>query len=136
METEIDNTLTNNISQHPRVDLSGGIGVAEPCVGNTRLAGSCAHDSITQVAGEDELQSGGLSQDVAHRWLPVYHSTYVDGIVQGVDATLTIDMGAMNSIVSHRVFRNISKDHCSQVAKTAPVIAARGEPLKTYGKQL
>ena len=34
----MDNTLTSNISQHPRVDPNGGIGVAEPSVSNTGLA--------------------------------------------------------------------------------------------------
>ena len=134
METEIDNTLTNNISQHPRIDPSGGIGVAEPSVSNMGLTGSCALSSIPHMAGEGELKSSGLTQDVAHRWLSVYHRAYVDGFVQGVDATLTIDTGAVNSIVSHRLFRKISEDHCPQLAKTAPVDTAGGEPLKTHGK--
>ena len=51
METESDNTLTNNISQDPRVDPSDGIGVAEPSVSNTGLMGSCALISIPQMAG-------------------------------------------------------------------------------------
>ena len=105
METEIDNTLTNNISQHPRVDCSGGNGVADPSVSNMGLAASCALGSIPQVAGEDELQSRGLTRDVAHRQSPVYHGAYVDGFVQG--------------------------DH-PQLAKTAPVDAAGGETLKTW----
>ena len=58
--------------------------------------------------------------------LPVYCEAYVDGFVQGVDATFTTDMGAANSIVSHRLFRKISEDHHSQLAKTAPVNAAWG----------
>ena len=32
MGNEIDNTLTNNISQHSRVDPHGRIGVAEPSI--------------------------------------------------------------------------------------------------------
>ena len=112
METETDSTLTNNISQHCRVDPSGGIGVAEPSVSNTGLVDSCAPSSIPQVAGEDELQSRGLTQDVAYRQLPVCCGAYVGGFVQGVDATLTIDMDAANSIVSHQLFRKkISEDH-------------------------
>ena len=53
------------------------------------------------MAGEDELQSQGLTQDVVCRQLPMYCRAYVDGFVQGVDATLTIDTGAVNSIESH-----------------------------------
>ena len=71
---------------------------------------------------------------VAHRQLPVYHGSYVDGFVQGVDATLTADTGAVNSIVSHRLFMKISKDHCPELTKAAQVDAADGKPLKTYGK--
>ena len=117
METGIDNTFTNNINQHPRVDQSGGIGGKESGASNTGLVGSCALSSTPQVAGEDELQSKGLTQDVACRQLPVYCRANIDGFVQGVDATLTIDIGAGNSIVSHRIFRKISEDHCPQLAK-------------------
>ena len=55
-------------------------------------------------------------------------------LAQGVDATLTIDMGAVNSIVSHRLFRKINEDHFPQLATTAPVDAAGGQPLKIYHK--
>ena len=130
----MDNTLTSDINQHPGVNPSGIIRGTEPSVSNTGLVDSCAPSSIPQVAGEDELQSQGLTQDVVHRQLPVYHGAYVDRFVQGVDATLTIDMGTVYSIVSHRLFRKISEDHCPQLAKTVPVDAAGGEPLKTYGK--
>ena len=134
VETEMDNTLTHNISQHPRVDPSGGIRVAEPSVNNTRLVGSCALSSIPQGAGEDELQSRELAQDVVHRQLPVYHGAYVNRFIQGVNATLTIDMGAANSTVSHRLFRKISEHHHPQLAKTTPVNAAGGKSLMAYGK--
>ena len=129
----MDNTLTNNISQHPGVDPNGGTGGAEPSVSNTELVGSCALHSTPQVAAKDELQSKRLTQDVACRPLPVYCWVYVEGFIQGVDATLTVDMGAVNPIVSHRLFRRNSEDHHLQLAKTAPVDASGVEPLKTYG---
>ena len=88
--------------------------------------------SVHQVG----LQSRGLTQNVAHRQLPVYCGAYVDGFVQGVDATLTVDTGAVNSIVSHRLFKKISKGHCPKLTKAAQVDAAGGEPLKTYGKAI
>ena len=40
----------------------------------------------------------------------------------------------MNSIVSHRLFKKISRDHCPKLTKAAQVDAAGGKPLKTYGK--
>ena len=134
MEPGMDNTLTNNISQHPGVDPSDGIRGAEPSVSDTGLVDSCAPSSTPHVAGEDELQSQGLTQDVVCRQLPIYCRLYVDRFVQGVDASITIDMGVVNSLVSHILFRKINEDHCPRLAKTAPVDAARGEPLKIYGK--
>ena len=46
----------------------------------------------------------------------MYHGACVDGFVQGVDATLTIDAGVVNSIVSHILFREISQDQHLQLA--------------------
>ena len=57
------------------------------------------------MAGEDELESRELTQDVACRQLHVNHGAYVSGFIQGVDATLTIDTGAVNSIISYKLFR-------------------------------
>ena len=54
-EPGIDNTLTNNISQHPEVDPSGRIRQAKPHVSNTGLVGSCAPSSTPQLAVKDEL---------------------------------------------------------------------------------
>ena len=95
METEIDNTSANNPSQSPVADPSGEAGVVEPGSSKSEPTGANSNSSVHQV----ELQSRGLTQNVAHRQLPVYHRAYVDGFVQGVDATLTVDTGAVNSIV-------------------------------------
>ena len=38
----MDNTLPNNINQHPGVDPSDGIRGAGPNMSNTGLVGSCA----------------------------------------------------------------------------------------------
>ena len=134
IKTKIGNMLTNNISHHPRVYPGGGIEVAEHNVSNTGLAGSCALSRIPQVADGDELQSRRLTQNVALRQLPVYCGVYVDGFVQGIDATPTIDMGTVNSMASHRLFRKISEDHCQQLAKKALINATGSKPLWTYGK--
>ena len=64
----------------------------------------------------------------------MYCGAYVDGSVQGVDAILTIDIGAVNSIVPHRLFRKNSEDYFPQLTKTAPLDAAGADPIKTYGK--
>ena len=63
-----------------------------------------------------------------HRQLTVHCGAYVEGFIQGADATLTIYMGVVNSIVAHRLFRKISEDHHPQWAKTAPVDAAGMNP--------
>ena len=82
------------------------------------------------------MQLRGLTQNVAHRQLPVYCRAYVDRLVQGVDATLTVDTGAVNSIFSHRLFKKFSRNHCPELTKAAEVDAAGGEPLKTNGKAI
>ena len=104
--------------------------MVEPSSSKSESIGANSCSSVHQV----ELQLRGLTQDVAHKQLPVYHGAYVDGFVQGVDATLTVDTGAVNSIVSHRLFKKISRDHCPKLTKAAQVDAAGGKPLKTYGK--
>ena len=122
METEIDNTSANNLSQYPVADPSCETGVVEPSSSKSESIGANSSSSVHQV----ELQSRGLIQDVACRQLPVYCGVYVDGFVQGVDATLTVDTGAVNSIVSHRLFKKISRDHCPKLTKAAQVDAAHG----------
>ena len=65
-------------------------------------------DSSSNVVHSENVQSEVVTevtpQDIAQetaRWqLPVYRGIYIDGFVQGVDATLTVDTGACNTIVS------------------------------------
>ena len=132
IETEVDNVSANDLSQYPAANPSGETGVVEPCSSEPESIGANNSSSVHQVG----LQLRGLTQNVAHKQLPVYHGAYVDGFVQGVDATLTVDTGAVNSIVSHRLFEKISKGHCPELTKAAQVDAAGGEPLKTYGKAI
>ena len=127
METEIDNTSANNLSQYPVADPSCETGVVEPSSSKSESIGATSGSSAHQV----ELQLRGLTQDVTCRQLPVYHRVYVDGFVQGVGATLRVDTGAVNTIVSHRLFKKISRDHCPKLTKAAQVDAAGGKPLKS-----
>ena len=69
METEIDNTSANNLSQYPVADPSCETGVVEPSSSKSESIGANSSSSVYHV----ELQSRGLTQDVAHRQLPVYH---------------------------------------------------------------
>ena len=73
-------------------------------------------DSTNNVVHSESVQSEVVTkvteQDIAQetaRWqLPVYRVIYIDGFVQGVDATLTVDTGAGNTILSHSLFlRNL-----------------------------
>ena len=132
METEIDNTSVNNPSQSPVADPSGEPGLVELGCSKLESIGANSSSSVHQV----ELQFRGLTQYVAHRQLPVYREAYVDVFVQGVDATLTVDTGAVNSIVSHKLFKKISKGHCPELTKAAQVDAAGGKLLKIYGKAI
>ena len=42
-----------------------------------------------------------VAQEAARKQLPKCQGTYVDGFIQGVDATLTVDTRACDTIVSH-----------------------------------
>ena len=64
----------------------------------------------------------------------MYRGNYIDGFVQGVDATLTVDTGACNTIVSHSLFEKISVDHRPQLLEVCPTGGAGWETLKKYGK--
>ena len=130
METEVDNASANNLSQYPVANPSCETGVVEPSSSKLESIGANNSSSVHQVG----LQLRGLTQGIACRQLSVYHRVYVDGSVQGVDATLTVDTGAVNSIVSHRLFKKFSRNHCPELTKAAQVDAAGGKPLKTYGK--
>ena len=50
-----------------------------------------------------------VAQEAARRQLPVYQRVYIDGFVQGIDASLTIDTGACGMIVSHWLFDRMSE---------------------------
>ena len=77
-----------------------------------------------------------IAQEDVRRQLPVYWGAYVYGFVQAIDATLTIDTGACDMIVSLWLFENMSKDQRPQLLKVQPWGSAGGEPLKSYGKAI
>ena len=95
-------------------------------------------DSSSNVVHSESLQSEVVTevtpQDIAQetaRWqLPVYRGIFV----QGVDATLTVDTGAGNTIVSRSLFGKFSVDHRPQLLEVCPTGGAGGETLKSYGK--
>ena len=59
---------------------------------------------------------------------------YIDGFMQVVDATLTVDTRASDIIVSHQLFERISEDQRPWLIEVHPREGAGGEPLKSYGK--
>ena len=132
METEVDHASANNLSQYPIANPSCETGVAKPTSSKAESIGANNRSSVHQAG----LQSRGLTPDLDHRQLPIYCVVYVDRFVQGVDATLTVDTAAVNSIVSHRLFKKFSRNHCPNLTKAAQVDAAGGKPLKTYGKAI
>ena len=83
---------------------------------------------MTEVTPQD------IAQETARRQLPVHRGIYIDGFVQGVDATLTVDTGACNTIVSHGLFEKFSVDRRPQLLEGCPPGHAGGETLKSYGK--
>ena len=66
----------------------------------------------------------------------MYQGAYIDGFIQGVDATLTIDTGACDTIVSCGLFEKISNDCRPQLLEVHPRGDASGESLRSYGKAI
>ena len=95
---------------------------------NVVLSESVQSEVVTEVTPQD------IAQETARQQLPVYRGIYIDGFVQGVDATLTVDTGACNTIVSHSLFEKVSVDHRPQLLEVCPTGGAGWETLKGYGK--
>ena len=66
----------------------------------------------------------------------MYGGAYNDGFIQGADATLTVDTGACDTIMSCRFFEKISDDHRPQLLEVCPRGSTSGEPLTSYGKAI
>ena len=72
--------------------------------------------------------------EAVRRQLPEYRGVYTDEAVQGTKVTLTIDLGATDTIVSHHVYQGISEDKKPPVQMTGPTGSADGASLNVYGK--
>ena len=86
-------------------------------------------DVVNSVVADSEVVSSEtvaeaiskeVTQETARRQLPMYQGAYIDGFIQGIDATLTIDTGACDTIVSCRLFEKISEDHRPQLLEVCP----------------
>ena len=78
------------------------------------------HDVVNSTVDSSELVPSKevaeatpdiIAQEAARWQLPVYRGAYIEGFVQEVDATLTVDTGACDTMVSHRLLEKISDDH-------------------------
>ena len=45
----------------------------------------------------------------------MYQGVYIGGFIQGVDATLMVDIGTCDTIVSHQLFEKLSDHHRPQL---------------------
>ena len=50
----------------------------------------------------------------------MYQGAYIASFIQGVDATLTVDTGACDTIESLRLSEKISEDHRPQLLEVHP----------------
>ena len=67
-----------------------------------------------------EAISKEVAQETARRQLPMYQGLILMVLFRRVDATLTIDTGACDTIVSYRLFEKISEDHRPQLLEVCP----------------
>ena len=100
----------------------------------TDSSSNVVHSESVQSEVVTEVTPQDIAQETARGQLPVYRGIYIDGFVQGVDATLTVDTGACNTIVSLSLFEKISVDHRPQLLEVCPTGGTGGETLKSYGK--
>ena len=92
----------------------------------TDSSSNVVHSESVQSEVVTEVTPQDIAQETARWQLPVYRGIYIDGFVQGVDATLTVDTGAGNRIVSHSLFEKFSVDHRPQLLEVCPTGGAGG----------
>lgn len=68
------------------------------------------------------------------REVPVYNGIYVDGELQGLEVTYTVDTGASTSIVSSKLFRQIPTEVRPKLHNVGgSAKGAGGNPIRTWG---
>ena len=74
--------------------------------------------------------------ELIRRKVPLVPGVFVRGGIQGVDTWFTIDTGASRSVISKRVFNNISGDMKPELVQhqNSHLEQAGGEPLHEYGR--
>ena len=73
----------------------------------TDSSSNAVHSESVQSEVVTEVTPQDIAQETARWQLPVYRGIYIYGFFQGVDATLTVDTGACNTIVSRSLFERI-----------------------------
>ena len=90
---------------------------------------SAVTGSNSQVCSTPELAESSVK-----RGEPKSDGLYIKGTLNGVDALYCVDTGASSTIVSTRVYEEISKTNRPILRPTRPHCAADGRPLKSNGK--
>ena len=88
------------------------------------------HNESVQSEVVTEVTPQDIAQETARRQLPVYRGIYIDGFVQEVDTTLSVDTWACNTIVSCSLFEKISVDCRPQLLEVCPTGGVSGETFK------
>ena len=57
----------------------------------------------------------------ASRGLPSFTGVYVDGLVQGVQVTFTIDTGATTTILSSKIYKKIPEEQRPRIRKNVAI---------------
>ena len=81
-----------------------------------------------------ESQESKLNISIRHD-LPRFDGLYVEGEVENIPLTFTIDTGATHTIISDRIFRRIPKNLRPELKKlTNPISGAGGNVIRELGK--
>ena len=94
----------------------------------------------TEVNSDEKLNKPGhieVDPGTARRNMPTFDGVYIDGEIQGIEVTFTVDTGATTTIVSPRVYDKIPVDRrpsLSQGSNKRSLSNAEGKPMDCRGK--
>ena len=88
---------------------------------------------------EDELDESAYDSDETEagirRQLPNISGIYLDGLINGVEATMTVDSGASETMVSKKIFQQIPEDERPELAQCGgQAEGPSGERLGVLGR--
>ena len=71
---------------------------------------------------------------LVRREIPHIAGVYIEGMVLGIETTITVDTGATKTLMSHATFCRIPETRKPSLHKCGTTVVADGRRMKTYGR--